>query len=207
MGFNCFSNLRSRTGIKSKSQKCLFHKAEMLCLEGTLLSFWAIPVNHRTQSVAKFSEIQTFLEGNTGTSAAYIKRGPSCLKGLTWSSLLSLSVKGAPPSYVYSAITGWSRHPSPFPFPNPLPSYLLQQTRWKCYWWLPLATYCICSGILECKFPGPEEKKKRDVLFKAIQHLFQGIKISGKACFKNRSSVLTPRPHSIKAFQTCTKNI
>lgn len=92
-------------------------------------AFWAIPVNHRTQSAAKFSEIQTFLEGNTGTSAAYIKRGPSCLKGLTKSSLLSLPVKGAPPSYVYSAIAGWPRHPSPFPFPNPLPPHLLQQTR------------------------------------------------------------------------------
>ena len=71
-------------------------------------------------------------------------------------------------------------------------SCFLQQDYEKTLW-LPLATYCVCPGILECKLPGPEEKKKKEVLYLLQPNIYfngsqtcSGIRIFPKPCFNNR---------------------
>lgn len=105
-------------------------------------------------------------------------------------------------------LDGQETHPH-FPFLIPYHPICYSKTRQKRYRWLPLATYCVCPGILQCKFPGPGEKKK-GCLFKAIQHLPQGFsnlcqhQNFWKSLFQELAFCPYPKTHSIKSSEICT---
>ena len=134
-------------------------QAEMLYMERALNPFCAFSANHsRIQSAVNLCEIQTFLKNNTGINVPV----------LDW-----LLLKCFPKSSCQwnSACLSLLAHPGPsgkkhchFPsYPPTLPFFYSKTMRKHCKW-LPLATYCVCPGILECKLPGPKEKKKKEVL-------------------------------------------